>query len=47
MLDDPVDPPWTPGRSQTESHERVLRALTETQQAHGGEGVYLDEITRT
>ena len=30
----------------TEAHEQVFRALTDAQQKHGGEGVYLDEIAR-
>lgn len=30
----------------TEAHERVFRALTQAQHAHGGEAVYLEEIAR-
>jgi hypothetical protein len=30
----------------TADHEQVFRALTEAQATNGGEGVYLDEITR-
>ena len=30
----------------TAAHERVFSALTDAQRAHGGEGVYLDEVAR-
>ena len=30
----------------TRAHEQVFAALNQSQQAHGGEGVYLDEIAR-
>ena len=30
----------------TASHERVFSALMEAQQAHGGEGVYLEEVAQ-
>ena len=30
----------------SEAHEQVFRALTEAQEEHGGEAVYLDEVAR-
>jgi hypothetical protein len=46
-----ADTDWTPSSGPgvpdyTEEHERVLNALAEAQDAHGGEGVYADDITR-
>ena len=40
-------PSFGPGvPDYTEEHERVLNALAEAQDAHGGEGVYADDIAR-
>jgi hypothetical protein len=47
---DDTEPDWDfSGRGRpgyTEEHERVFQALTEAQQAHGGEAVYLDDVAR-
>ncbi|GCD35008.1 hypothetical protein OEIGOIKO_02749 [Streptomyces chrestomyceticus JCM 4735] len=39
-------PSYGDGRGYTSAHEETLRALTEAQAEHGGDGVYLQDIAR-
>ncbi len=42
--ENPAFGPGTP--DYTEEHEQVMNVLAEAQDAHGGEGVYVDEVAR-